>query len=97
MRGNLPTTAHGGVGLLSELLRLGISFCLVSGPGLLGLVMMMMDRCHVKFQGWALTITIPSEFSPLFQACSSSLAGKEVWAVILVYGLYLYAEELTCV
>lgn len=37
-------------------------------------------------------IIIPSEFSPL-TTCSSSLAGKEVWAVILVYGLYLYAEE----
>lgn len=41
-------------------------------------------------------VTIPSESSPL-TACSSSLAGKEIWFVILVYGLYLYAEEFTCV
>lgn len=41
-------------------------------------------------------VTIPSQCSPL-TACSSSLAGKEVWSVILVYGLYLYAEEFTCV
>lgn len=41
-------------------------------------------------------IIVPSAFSPL-TACSSSLASKEVLAVILVYGLYLYAQEFTCV
>lgn len=41
-------------------------------------------------------VIIPSQLLPL-TACSGSLASKEVLAVILVYGLYLYAEEFTCV
>lgn len=41
-------------------------------------------------------ITLPSEFLPR-TACSGSLSSKEVLAVILVYGLYLSAEEFTCV
>ena len=40
-------------------------------------------------------IIAPSAFSPL-TACSGSLARKEVLAVILFYGLYLYAEEFKC-
>lgn len=43
-----------------------------------------------------LGIIIPSKLSPL-TPCSGSLASKDVLAVILVYGLYLYAEEFTCV